>query len=244
VRRALNQLDVVFGRTLRPLLAAARARGDRLLERRHGVQTFGEVGLTELELDAAGRADYKPAPWSALGRVLPKRDVGAGDVFIDFGAGKGRVVFLAAHYPFDRVIGVELSDELASVARANVERNRARLRCQNLEILTSDVLDYRIPDDVTVAFFNNPFTDDVFATVIHRLMASVDRRPRRLRVIYRNPVEHELLMSTGRVRLVRRSRGLRPTRRWARTNSTYLYEVLPGPPPPPVSSGAAPPRSG
>jgi hypothetical protein len=120
---------------------------------------------------------------------------------------------------------VELSPELSAVARNNVERNRARLQCPDVEIVTSDVLDYAIPDDVTIAFFFNPFRGEVFATVIEHLLASVDRRPRRLRLIYRNPTEHELLLRTGRLRLVRRVRGIRPTAEWSRSTATHVYEV-------------------
>ena len=55
-------------------------------------------------------------------------------------------------------------------------------------------MDYEVPDDVTVAFFDNPFVGRIFATVVDRLIASVDQAPRRLRIIYFNPVEHERVM--------------------------------------------------
>jgi hypothetical protein len=214
----------VFARTLRPALATARDTADLVLERRHRIHTHGVV---RLPVHVEGRLDYKPAPWWTLARALRGGTVGPDDVFIDFGAGKGRVMFLAARYPFKRVIGVELSPELCAVARDNIERVRERLRCPAVEIVTSEVLDYRIPDDVTVAFLYNPFRGDVFETVVQRLVASVDRRPRRLRLIYHNPAEHELLMRTGRFRLVRRVRGMRPTAAWSRENATYVYEVIP-----------------
>jgi hypothetical protein len=163
-----------------------------------------------------------------LRRVLPRREVGADDVFIDIGSGMGRVVFQAAGYPFKRVIGVELSEELNRVARANIENNRDRLFCRDVELVTADATDYRLPDDVTVAYFANPFTGDIFRTVIEQLLESLDRRPRRLRLIYRNPVEHDYLMSTGRFRPVRRLRGWRPTEEWSVSNSTRMYEAQAG----------------
>jgi SAM-dependent methyltransferase len=194
------------------------------MERRYGIRSRGEVILPEHREDSA-RLEYKPTPWTTLARALRRCEVGPEDVFVDFGAGKGRVVFLAARYPFRRVVGVELSPELSAVAQANVERNMARLRCRDVQIVTGDVLNFAIPDDLTVAFFFNPFRGDVFASVVERLLASVDRRPRRVRIVYRNPAEHECLMATGRVRLVRRIRGMRPTAAWSRTNSTHIYEV-------------------
>jgi SAM-dependent methyltransferase len=219
----------VFNRTLRPMLVVLRRRAVDLAERRYGIRTAGEVQLDEVGLAAVDRNSYKPAPWFALRRALPRRSVSPRDVFLDLGSGQGRVVFQAARfYPFRRVVGVELVADLHARAAANIAGNRGRLRCRDVQLVCSDVLDFRIPDDVTVVHLYNPFTGNTFATVIDRLLASVDRRPRRLRIVYANPVEHEQLMATGRVRLARRVHGLRPGREWARSASTYVYEVLPG----------------
>ena len=220
----------VFDRTLRPAWVRLRDLGGRLaFERRYDIETSEEVGLEELGIAARDRKYYKPTGWLTLRRVLPRREVSSEDVFIDYGSGMGRVVFqAAASYPFRRVIGLELSERLNEIARANVERNRERLRCRDVEIVTADALAYELPPDVTVAFFANPFTGDLFGAVIDRLLEGLDRHPRRLRLIYHNPVEHERLMATGRVRPVRRLRGWRPGADWSRSNSTRMYEVLPG----------------
>jgi SAM-dependent methyltransferase len=216
----------VFRATLRPVFVAARDGLVRLVERRYGIRTSGVIELDELGIAAPDRERYKPAPWLTLRRALPRGSVGADDVFVDFGSGMGRVVFQAAmRYPFKRVTGVELSARLHEVARTNIDRNRHRLRAREVELVHGDVMDYEVPDDVTVAFFANPFVGHIFATVVDRLIASVDQAPRRLRIIYFNPVEHERLMATGRVRLVRRISGLRPGREWALSNATHVYAV-------------------
>ncbi len=218
----------IFDRTLRPLLVELRRWAVRLAERRNGIRTAGEVPLGQLGLAAADRVSYKPAPWFALRRALPRRSVTHRDVFIDLGSGQGRVVFQAARfYRFRRVVGVELAAELHARAEANITAVRARLRCRDVRLIRSDVLDLPIPDDVTVVYLYNPFTGSTFAAAVDRVLASVERRPRRLRIVYTNPVEHERLMATGRVRLLRRVRGLRPGREWARSVSTYVYEVVP-----------------
>lgn len=174
-----------------------------LYERRLGVRTEGDLELAELGLDHPDRNGYQPVEWRALRRVLGPKDVTAQDVFVDFGAGMGRAVILAARLPIERAEGVELSEKLVRLARANVERTRGRRRCRDVRIVHADALTYDLPDDVTIAFFNNPFTGDVFAGVLERLIASHDRRPRRLRLIYRTPTEHEMIVGTGRFRLVR-----------------------------------------
>jgi len=212
---------------LRPAYFWVRGTLVGWLERRNGIETDGEIGLAELGIDGPDRSRYKPAGWFMLRRILPSREVGPGDVFLDVGSGMGRAVFQAAKdYPFRRVIGVELSEQLNDVARGNIDRNRHRLRCQDVVLLAVDAAEYQVPDDVTVVFLYNPFTGEIFAGFIRQLLASIDRSPRRVRVIYGNPIEHDLLMGTGRFREVKLLRGLRPDPEWSRSNSTKLYEVL------------------
>jgi precorrin-6B methylase 2 len=205
-----------------------------LFERRYNVVTDGRVPLSVLGIDDEHRVDYVPSGWLSLRRVLPRRTVGPEDVFIDIGSGKGRAVLVAATYPFRRVIGVELSSELHEAACANLERNRDRLTCKNVELVCADALEYEVPDDVSVVFLYNPFTGPVFERVLDKLIASVDRNPRTLRVVYANPVEEEALLATGRARLAKTASGLRPTRAWARSNAVRLYAITPREPSAPV----------
>lgn len=204
-----------------------RGRIVRAREARSGVVTSGDVGLEDLGIAAEGRNAYAPSAGRKIRRALKLASVTPDDVFADFGSGKGRVVIEAARYPFRRVIGVELSEDLNRVARANLEVARPGLACRDVDVVTADLLEWEVPDDLTVAYFYNPVTGDVFRRVLENLFASMDRRPRNLRIVYANPEEHDLVMSTGRVRLVRRERGLRPSPEWARMASINVYEVTP-----------------
>lgn len=209
-----------------PYLALRSAATDLLFDRRYGVRTAGHIEPGELGLDGRGHMGYQPAGLLTLRRILPVREVSDHDVFIDFGSGMGRVILQAAMYPFRKVIGVEVSKALHSIAGDNIDRSRQRLRCPDLELVHADVLQYQPPDDVTVAFLYNPFQGEIFATVIERLLQSVERNPRPLRIIYVNPVEERLLLDTGLIRHVRAVGGWRPGREWSRSNSIHLYEVV------------------
>ena len=200
-----------------------------LLERRFGLETSALVGRDELGLVGEQR-HYEPAGWLTLRRVLRSGEVSADDVFIDLGSGKGRVLLQAARYPFKRVIGVEISESLNEIARKNLSRSMPRLACKNIELVTADLAEYEIPDDVTVAFIYNPVRGELFSTVVDKLLASLDRRPRDLRLIYRIPLEEPRLTRTGRFRLLKSARGVRP---WSRESSTRLYMVLAKPDPEP-----------
>jgi hypothetical protein len=62
----------------------------------------------------------------------------------------------------------------------------------------ADLREFEVPDDITVAFMNNPVRGSLFARVLDELAASWKRHPRRIRLVYNNPVEDAAVMATGR----------------------------------------------
>ena len=218
--------EIIISKILRPASRKVRRFLDALIERRLGIETSKVVTLRELGISASNRVDYEPSSWLALRRVLSQRDVTAQDVFIDFGCGKGRILVQAAKYPFRKIIGVELSTELIAIARRNLERVLPALLCRNIELVNKDVLHYEIPDEVTIAYFYNPFEGEIFAAVVDKLVASIRRRPRVLRIIYCSPREEGTLLAAG-ARVVKIVGGMRPTARWSRLSSIRLYALMP-----------------
>jgi methyltransferase family protein len=173
------------------------------------LETEPPQGNRRVELDHfhPERTHYEPSGWTWLRRLLPPQAVTADDVFIDFGCGQGRIVYqAAAHYPFRRVIGVDVSAPLVEVARANVEHNRPRLHCQDVELVVADAADYQLPDDVTIAYFYFPFSGRTFERVLENVGASLNRRPRSFRLLFTGPAAECGIERSGRFRLERRSR--------------------------------------
>jgi SAM-dependent methyltransferase len=162
----------------------------RVYERRYRVATEEAPDVDSLW--------YEPSEWRSVRRAFRGLNAGRDDVLVDFGSGKGRVLLMAAEFPFRRVIGVEISQELNDLAREHIESNRSRRRCEEVELVTANALDYEVPDDVTVAYFFNPFIGDTFMAVVRKLIDSVNRVPRELRLLYNYPIEHNRLLATGR----------------------------------------------
>jgi SAM-dependent methyltransferase len=173
-------------------------------------ETGERASLESLGLEHPDRQPYIPSAWWILRWLLPKSDVGPADTFVEFGCGKGRVVLDAARrYPFKTVVGVDLSAELTEVASTLVERERPKLRCPDVRIETMDATRFPIPDDMTFAYLFNPFNGAIFEQVRDNMLASLDRAPRKLRVIYVMPLEHQALMESGRFEAVRHVRTTR-----------------------------------
>lgn len=178
-----------------PLVRRARALRRTLygtwFDLAHGVRTAEPVSGPEHGGDARS---YQASESWRLTRILPPREVTSADVFVDVGAGKGRVLLVAARrYPFRRVLGVELSPQVAATGR----RNLAAAGHAGVEIHCADVCDWDIPPDTSVFYLFNPFVGEVFETFVGRLTQSQRVAPRTLRIVYANPVMHHSLTAAG-----------------------------------------------
>jgi SAM-dependent methyltransferase len=191
---------------LKSRLTLARAR-IRIASARFEKRVWGrgldtEDPVRQPEHDHPDRLVYAPSAWHALPRALRYLGVSDHDTFVDFGCGKGRVVHQAAKQPFRRVIGVEISPVLAEIARTNLAARRHEHRCRNVEIVVADAREFQVPDDLTIGYFLHPFTGQTFDAVLRGIVDSIDRHPRRLRLIYLGPHGAEVL-ATGRFRLLK-----------------------------------------
>jgi len=188
---------------------------NRVLDR--GLRTGGRNFEPE-HLDI-GRIGYVASAWRTLPRALHYIGVSPDDVFIDFGCGKGRVVHQAAKRRFRKVIGVEISPALAEAAREALAAGKRRHRCKDVEIVVADAREYRVPDDLTVVYFFHPFFGETLDAVLEGIIASIDRNPRRLSIIYSYPLAADQLVATQRFRLVKQLRGT------LRANSNSLHRT-------------------
>jgi SAM-dependent methyltransferase len=119
--------------------------------------------------------------------VKPTRD----DVLLDYGSGLGGALLLAATYPFNRIIGVEYSEELSAQSRDLIAMAQRRARCTKVDLVVGDVRTYRIPDDVTVIYFFAAFSGSVLDDALKMVRQSLRRAPRKIRFVCLNPEEFD-----------------------------------------------------
>jgi SAM-dependent methyltransferase len=203
-RRARLQANLVLKRRLLAHRIAVRTRAaDRMLDRfadrmlDRDIHTAGQASLPEHTRN--DRVRYVPTPWHVLPRALRYVGVSDRDTFVDFGCGKGRVLHQAACRPFRRVIGVEVSPTLAEIARTALAARAHQHRCQRVEIVVADVEQFVVPDDLTIGYLFQPFGDDTLATLLRGVVQSIDRNPRRVRLIYLWPTTgaRSTILATG-----------------------------------------------
>jgi SAM-dependent methyltransferase len=109
--------------------------------------------------------------------------------FVDLGSGKGRTLLMASEYPFRKIVGVELIDELHRAAEENIRAYRSPTqRCQHIESILADAREFEFPEDPLVLYLFNPLPHPAFSEVLLRLRKSVERVPRKVWIVYHNPL--------------------------------------------------------
>jgi SAM-dependent methyltransferase len=204
-----------------------RACEDWWFDTTRHVQTSGLVGrpaaskiVGELE-DSHIYGPVRVANAHAALRDLPlggarhggDQDGGAGGgdysryTFIDMGSGKGRVLFVAAEYPFRKVIGVEFSNALHDEALANLKRYKYRgRRCADIEPVHVDARDFEFPDDNLVIYLFNPFGPEVMGYMLANLERSLEKHPRHAIVVMLWPDHSDVVERMAIMRVYRKTR--------------------------------------
>jgi SAM-dependent methyltransferase len=124
--------------------------------------------------------------------VLKRLDVNPTDSVVDIGCGKAGAMLTLCRY-FQRVDGVEISPELARIARNNLRRAHA----VNAQVFCCDAAHFRDLDDYAYFYMYNPFPERTFRLVMDNINESLRRRPRRSTLIYKNPVFDLFVLSQG-----------------------------------------------
>jgi hypothetical protein len=162
------------------------------------VQTDGIVDLSDVHLidntNYILGSQYVPTSPEGFTEMVQCLTVPFEDfIFVDCGAGKGRVLLMASELPFRRIIGIEFVIELARIAEANISSySSAGQKCKNLEMICLDATKYQWPNEPTVLFLYHPFERPVMEVFVGNIERSLEAHPRPFFVLYRNPRHGEV----------------------------------------------------
>ena len=174
---------------------------ERRYDRRLGIDTAGYLTSQQLGLgeEAGNSQPYGATPPAIaeflIGKIAPRAK---GFTFLDIGSGKGRVLLIAALFPFRKVIGVEHSAPLNETAENNVRQFAKRHpKMAPVEVVTADATKFALPDEPLVLFLFNPLTPEAIRQFGLALKDSYQRVPRKIICIYYNPAHPEIFAELG-----------------------------------------------
>lgn len=130
------------------------------------------------------RYPYEPTPYSVLERLANSGYIRKSNTLIDYGSGKGRVDFFLSYQLRCKTIGIEYDERIYSTALSN-EKNalystKTSFVCENAE-------HYIIPNEVDRFYFFNPFSLEIFRSVLARIIDSYYENPREIYLFFYYP---------------------------------------------------------
>ena len=177
-------------------------------DQEHGTNTTGNRNIVTLDViespAAPFAAHYEPSSAEVVRRALEKLSIDPPEfTFIDFGSGKGRVLLVAAFFPFKEVIGVEFSRELHELALSNIARLPPDLtRAGSVRSIHCEASAFELPDSNLVCYFNNPFGSPIIGRVFERLIAHHRDHGHEIIVIYVDPQHRDVFENSGMLEIV------------------------------------------
>lgn len=136
---------------------------------------------------------YEPTSYCGLICAFDEMDavMGRYDRLVDFGCGKGRVLFYVNQRFQCEVCGIEVDEELYEAAMDNRAYYNTRFRdsSERIEIIHGKAEDYEIKREDNIFYFFNPFEINIFEEVMGHVMESVRAFPRQIYVMMYYPKE-------------------------------------------------------
>jgi hypothetical protein len=156
-------------------------------ERKSGLHTRGFR-----HSGSAVNLHYQGAPYLPLTRILTETFTLSGNIlFVDFGSGMGRVLFVAETCGFTELTGIELNAGLFKMAEENLTKFRHN-SIANFSFQNKNVLDFDFPDHPAVYFLFNPFDENV----LQNLLGNYQRNNHSW-FVYMNPVHAKVFLENG-----------------------------------------------
>jgi SAM-dependent methyltransferase len=184
-----------------PRLGAFTVYHEMRGEKKYGIDTIKINRLHDEKIDSENLSHasiYQATNYYLIEKAfdyLTKQN--ANHALVDFGCGKGRILVVAACYGFKKITGIDFSMMLSMEAEANVEKISGLFPEIDFEVICADAASYQIRSYENCFFFFNPFDEIVLLKVVKNILASLKESPRKIYVIYINPVHKEIFLSAG-----------------------------------------------
>jgi len=169
-------------------------------EKKYGIITTGADELKHLEakgIDIEHATIYMPVNYLMLEEIFTKIAIGNYTHFLDIGCGKGRALCVAAYYGCKKVTGIDLSKKFTAEAETNITSLKQKTPSLQYKIQNTDAFYYHIPNDVDCIFLFNPFDAVIMSGVAENILMSLESNPRKITIIYANPLCKEELIAIG-----------------------------------------------
>ena len=132
---------------------------------------------------------YEATPYSALNMFFKEYTVSEKDSVIDYGCGKGRLLFYINHFFNSKVTGIEMDKGFYE----DCLNNKASYLCKHkissdkISFINNFAQNYAINDEDNKFYFFNPFSVQIFMKIIDNILDSIEKNNRAVEIILYYP---------------------------------------------------------
>lgn len=124
---------------------------------------------------------YEATPYVVLQELANSGYICKKDKIIDYGCGKGRVSYYLAYSVKSQMIGVEYDPRLYNSA---LENKKTALSQNRVEFFNIDAKEFKVSNDITGAYFFNPFSVEILKEVLKNIRESLKQTPREFKLFF------------------------------------------------------------
>ena len=136
---------------------------------------------------------YEATSYFFLERLFKAFPFAQDDRMVDFGCGKGRVLFMASQHSCKYATGYENNKNRFKILQKNVEQYRQKNGSHTFfNISDEDAQSAVIDDSANKFFFFEPFHLDIYAQVVQNILKSIDRKQRDVTIFLYLPQDNTL----------------------------------------------------
>jgi len=148
-----------------------------------------------LRIKTAGRDDshsdqyrypYEPTSYMVLERLANSGLIRKNNILVDYGTGKGRVCFYLSYQTRCKTVGIEYDERIYKGA---AENKKTAVSGNRTDFVLCSAESYKVPTEVDRCYFFNPFSIEIFQSVLRRIYESYYEKPRELLLFFYYPSE-------------------------------------------------------
>ena len=133
---------------------------------------------------------YEATPYIVLDALFNTYELKKTDGLVDYGCGKGRVMFYV-HSRFNvPVTGVEMNDQLCHKALTNMTHylQKSKGKSPAIRVSRCKAEEYAVDEKENRFYFFNPFSTEIFMKTVNNILKSVEQHPREVDIILYYPI--------------------------------------------------------
>lgn len=123
---------------------------------------------------------YEVTPYDALSVTCEQLRIKPTDCVVDFGCGKGRILFFFNNYFQCKTKGIEMDAQLYQQLQDNKAYYSVRFREREemIHLYHMKAQDYKIHKEDNIFYFFNPCSPEHFSTILENIVASIESHAR------------------------------------------------------------------